>query len=80
VRIVLTGDDFGLSDETVEATVACIEAGALTGASIMVNAAASARAFQFARSRPDVSFGVHLVLVGDGRERPVVEPRGLMWN
>jgi predicted glycoside hydrolase/deacetylase ChbG (UPF0249 family) len=32
---------------------------------------ATEAAIEYARSRPDVSFGVHLLLTGDGRERPV---------
>jgi predicted glycoside hydrolase/deacetylase ChbG (UPF0249 family) len=74
VRIILNADDFGLSDDTVVATVDAFEAGLLSSATIMPASPATERACAFARSRPEFSFGVHLTLVGDGDERPVSSP------
>ena len=71
MRIVVNADDFGASEETVRATIECFEAGALTSATIMPGMPATEAALEYARSRPDVSFGVHLLLTGDGEERPV---------
>jgi chitin disaccharide deacetylase len=71
VQIILNADDFGASPDTVSATVACFERGALTSATIMPNMPATAEALEYARVRPDYSFGVHLTLTGNGSERPL---------
>lgn len=70
MRIVINADDFGLSAETVAATIECFEAGALTSATIMATMPAAGEALAFARGRSDASFGVHLTFVGKGDERP----------
>lgn len=70
MRVIVNADDFGSSVETVAATIGCFERGALTSATIMPNMPATAEATAFARAHPEFSFGVHLVLVGDGEERP----------
>jgi hypothetical protein len=69
--VVVNADDFGSSSDTVRATIECFEAGALTSATIMPGMPATDEAFAFARTRPDLSFGVHLTLTGDGAERPL---------
>jgi predicted glycoside hydrolase/deacetylase ChbG (UPF0249 family) len=74
MRIVVNADDFGGSADTVEATIACFERGALTSATIMPNMPATDRAVEYARAHPEFSFGVHLTLTGDGRERPLSPP------
>ncbi len=74
MRIVLNADDFGGSAETVDATIACFEQGALTSATIMPNMPATDRAVEFARAHPEFSFGVHLTLTGDGNESPLSLP------
>ena len=70
MRIVTNADDFGASDDTVAATIAGFEHGALTSATIMAAMPATARALDYAVGRPAFAFGVHIVLVGDGTERP----------
>ena len=74
MRIVTTADDFGFDDETVDCTIACLEDGVLTGASIMANMPATRRALDYARHRPDKSYGVHLVFCTDENERPCASP------
>jgi len=74
VRIVLNADDFGASPETVAATIAAFEDGALTSATIMPTMPAAAEALAYARGRPDASFGVHLTFVGNGEERSAADP------
>jgi predicted glycoside hydrolase/deacetylase ChbG (UPF0249 family) len=74
VRVVLNGDDFGWSPDTVRATIDCLEHGLLTSATIMPNMPATAEAIAYAHSRPEFSFGVHLCLTGDGTERPLCDP------
>jgi chitin disaccharide deacetylase len=71
MRMILNADDFGQTEDTVEATIECFEQGALTSASIMVDTPATEQAVDYARTRPEASFGVHLVFVGDEGERPL---------
>jgi len=68
VKVILNADDFGLSAETVGATIGCFARGALTSATIMAKMPATGDAIAFARSRPEFSFGVHLTFVGEGAE------------
>jgi chitin disaccharide deacetylase len=75
--IVVNADDFGASEETVRATIECFEAGALTSATIMPGMPATEAALAYARSRPDLGFGVHLSFVANGLERPLSDPSGL---
>ncbi|MGH3072199.1 MAG: carbohydrate deacetylase [Gaiellaceae bacterium] len=75
--IVLNADDFGASEETVRATIECFERGALTSATIMPGMPATEAAVAYARSRPDLSFGVHLSFVANGLERPLSDPARL---
>jgi predicted glycoside hydrolase/deacetylase ChbG (UPF0249 family) len=74
MRIVLNADDFGHSADTVRTTIECFEQGLLTSATIMPKMPATDEALAYARSRPDLSFGVHLTLVGDGLEAPISRP------
>jgi len=75
MRIILTADDFGYCNDTVDATIACFERGALTSASIMPRMPATDRAVDFARQHQRFSFGLHLTLISDGQERPVSDPK-----
>jgi chitin disaccharide deacetylase len=75
--VVLNADDFGATEETVRATIECFEAGALTSATIMPGMPATEAALEYARSRPDLSFGVHLSFVANGLERPLSDPAAL---
>ena len=74
MRLILTADDFGLDQDTVAATTECFEMGALTSASIMARMPATAAAVEYARRRPDLSFGVHLTYVRDTVEAPLSDP------
>ena len=73
MSIILTADDFGFSDDTVDATIDCFDRGIITGASIMANMPSTHRAVEFAKNHPKFSFGVHITLVGVGIERPLTE-------
>ncbi|MBL8747136.1 MAG: ChbG/HpnK family deacetylase [Phycisphaerae bacterium] len=77
MRVITNADDFGMSDELVEATIECFENGSLTSATIMPRMPGTEKAAAYARSRPDLSFGVHLTFVCDTVEAPVSDPRGL---
>ena len=71
MRIIVNADDFGASAETVRDTIACIERGAVTSATIMIGMPAAPAAVEYAVDHPAVSVGVHLTLTGDGSERPI---------
>jgi chitin disaccharide deacetylase len=73
LQIIVNADDFGASEETVQATIEGFERGALTSATIMVTTPNASAALAFAASHPEHSFGVHLTFVGDGAERPAAE-------
>jgi chitin disaccharide deacetylase len=78
VKIITNADDFGQSDETVAATIACFKAGALTSATIMVKMPGSASAISFARAHREFSFGVHLTFAAEAEgsnETAVSDPR-----
>jgi len=77
VRFILGADDFGFSDHTVDRTIACFEAGVLTGASIMANMPATGRATAWASAHPAFSYGVHLCFSTDDVERPVLPPEDI---
>jgi predicted glycoside hydrolase/deacetylase ChbG (UPF0249 family) len=74
MEIIVNADDFGISADTVRATIAAIDAGYVTSATLMPAAPASDQAVAFARTRADVSFGVHLTFVGDGAEYALAPP------
>ena len=65
LQLIINADDFGQSDDTVDATIECFEAGALTSATLMPAMPATERALEFARSHPEHGFGVHLTLSAD---------------
>jgi hypothetical protein len=73
LQLIVNADDFGLSEDTVAATIECFEAGALTSATIMPAMPATAQALEFARSRPELGFGVHLTFTGDAGHGPLAE-------
>lgn len=76
MRIILNADDFGMSDDTVAATIDCFDQGALSSATIMANMPATGQAIEYARAHTGFSFGVHLTFCGDGggEERPCSSP------
>lgn len=73
MRLILNADDFGYSSDTVSATIDCLERGIVTSATIMPSMPATQEAIEFARRRPDLSFGVHLTLVNDFGAVPLSE-------
>jgi hypothetical protein len=74
LQLIVNADDFGQSDETVDATIECFKAGALTSATLMPGMPASERALEFARAHPEHGFGVHLTLSADPARRPLADP------
>ena len=74
LQLIVNADDFGQSDDTVDATVECFEAGAVTSATVMPGMPATDRALEFARAHPELGFGVHLTLCADPLSRPLSDP------
>jgi predicted glycoside hydrolase/deacetylase ChbG (UPF0249 family) len=77
MRIILNADDFGMCDDTVRATIECLENGSLTSATIMPTMPATTAAIDYARSHPQFSFGVHLTYVCDTTEHPLSDPKDI---
>ena len=70
-KLILSADDFGYSQDTVERTIACIDDELLTSASIMANMPATVAAASFATTLPDFSFGIHICFCDGDFERPL---------
>lgn len=77
MRIITNADDFGMDDDTVRATIECLDAGSLTGATIMPAMPGTAAAVEYARAHSEKSFGVHLTYVTDTVEAPLCDPKTL---
>src|SRR5580765_3973284 len=61
-RLIVTGDDFGLSAGVNQGIASAHEQGILTSASLMVRWPAAEAAASYARSHPALSVGLHLDL------------------
>lgn len=70
-RLIVTGDDFGLSIPVNEAIEGAHRDGILTAACLMVGAPAAADAVVRAKRIPNLAVGLHIVLA---RGRPVLSP------
>jgi hopanoid biosynthesis associated protein HpnK len=70
-KIIVTGDDFGLSLAINEAIEASHRRGILTAASLMIGASAAGDAVMRARRLPTLQVGLHLVLVDGSPVLPV---------
>ncbi len=70
-RLIVTADDFGLSDAVNAAVETAHRDGILTAASLMVTGAAASDAIHRARQMPQLKIGLHLALVD---ARPVLMP------
>ncbi|BAY65698.1 hopanoid biosynthesis associated protein HpnK [Calothrix brevissima NIES-22] len=60
---IINGDDFGFSAGVNQAIIQAHEQGVLTSTSLMVTGDAAADAIAWARDRPSLAVGLHLVLV-----------------
>ncbi|TFI52377.1 ChbG/HpnK family deacetylase [Mastigocladus laminosus UU774] len=60
---IINGDDFGFSSGVNQAIIKAHEEGVLTSTSLMVTADAAKEAVSLARTHPNLSVGLHLVLV-----------------
>ncbi len=62
-RLIVSGDDFGMSPGTNFGILTAHREGLLTNASLMVNGSAFTQAVELARATPSLAVGLHLVLV-----------------
>jgi len=72
-RLIITADDFGLSQTVNEAVEQAYSAGILTSASLMVGAPAAADAVRRARAMPGLAVGLHLVVIEGAATLPPPE-------
>jgi len=75
-RVIISADDFGLSEAVNEAVEQAHRDGFLEAASLMVAAPAAADAVRRARAMPDLRVGLHLVVI----EGPAVLPPAEIAN
>jgi predicted glycoside hydrolase/deacetylase ChbG (UPF0249 family) len=64
MKIIINGDDFGLSSSVNESIIYCHNKGYLTSASIMAYGKAFDEAADLAKKNPDLGIGIHLALDG----------------
>lgn len=77
-RVIITGDDFGLSEDINQAIILAHQEGILTSASLLVNGLASEHALALAKKFPNLSVGLHLALVQSRATLPHKEIPGLV--
>ena len=70
-RLIVNGDDFGLSDQVNAAILHAHQHGILTNTSLMVSAQAWRGAVELAKATPSLQVGLHLTLV---QGRSVLSP------
>ena len=64
LRLIVNGDDYGLTPDISRAVLDAHEAGVLTTTSVVVTTPAFAEAAEALRQRPELGVGLHLALVG----------------
>jgi chitin disaccharide deacetylase len=63
IRLIVNGDDFGISEEVNRAIIAAFQNGVLTSCSLMVTGEAFDHAVQLAKENKKLAVGIHLVTV-----------------
>ena len=71
--LIVNGDDFGASRGTNRGIIEAHRRGILTSASLIVNAPWSKEAASLSRAAPDLSVGLHIHLMNEGKN-PVADP------
>ena len=62
MKYIINADDFGKSEDVNKAIIHCIEERVINSTTIMANGLALPSAATYARSNPQISYGVHLVI------------------
>ncbi|MEE9416874.1 MAG: ChbG/HpnK family deacetylase [Acidimicrobiales bacterium] len=73
MRLIVSADDFGFDEDTVAATIDCLEAGTIRNTSLMANMPATKLAADYAADHPEHCYGVHLTFTRDTVEMPVLD-------
>jgi predicted glycoside hydrolase/deacetylase ChbG (UPF0249 family) len=76
MRVIVNADDFGHDPDSVSATIAAMQGGALTSATLMAAMPGSAAALRFAARERAFSFGAHLTFAGKGVETALAPRAG----
>ena len=71
--IIINADDFGFSENTVEATIKLFESKVISSATIMLSMPGTEIAIDYAKKNPQFSFGLHLNLITDDIEKPILQ-------
>jgi predicted glycoside hydrolase/deacetylase ChbG (UPF0249 family) len=91
ILLIVNGDDVGVSHAANQATIASLERGLMTSATIMVPAPWFPEIAEYARARTEASFGLHLVhtsewkgfkwgpVAGRSVVPGLVDPQGYFW-
>ncbi len=77
-RLIVSGDDFGLSPEVNAGILTAHRAGILTNASLMVRGPAAEEAVHLARENPSLGVGLHLTLASGRSTLPPKAIPGLV--
>ena len=77
-RLIINGDDFGLTGGVNRAIVECHRAGSLTSATLMANSPEFTQAVDLARAYPKLGVGCHVVLVDGGPLTPPGQVNSLL--
>jgi predicted glycoside hydrolase/deacetylase ChbG (UPF0249 family) len=80
MKIIINADDFGASEDTVNATIECFENGSLTSATLMSKMPSTHLAIDYAKANSHFSFGAHLTFVRESdltEESPIMSAHGL---
>ncbi len=79
-RLIISADDFGLTEGINEGIIRCAREGVVTSASVMVNMPTFEQAVSLAGQCPGLATGVHLNLVKGSPLQPPDEVRSLVDN
>ena len=85
-RLIISADDFGLTQGINEGIIRCAREGIVTSASIMANMPAFEHALTLAKQSPALATGVHLNLLKgsplqpSGKVRSLVDSKGIFYT
>lgn len=75
MKLIVNGDDFGITSACNETIMDCFQKGRLTSCSLMTNMPAAREAAGLWKASPDLSVGLHVCLTAG---KPLTQPKSLM--